>query len=506
MTVADATTSDTASHPAGDHGHERFAALDLGSNSFHLLLAEFRDQRMVRLHTDRAMVRLAEGLDSERNLAPDVAERALEALRRFAPVIQELPLDNVRVVGTNTLRAASTRADGFLEAAEAILGAPIEIISGIEEARLIYSGVMAAAEGPPQLRCVVDIGGGSTELVRGVETPRQLQSVSMGCVAFNRRFFESGKIDAGKHNHFIRARRAAEAELQELQHIADEALVMGASGTIKSVARVLNDGELLPILREDLDRLADKVAKCKTVDSIELPYLDPQRRPVFAAGLAILHGIFRELNIQQMHISPYAIREGIVHDLAGRAAGGDRRADTVANMMARGEGDPAQAKRVANTALQFFSQLNPHSQIAQRRLLHWAADLHEIGLSLSHSSFRKLGAYMIEHADMAGFSKSEQENLAYLVRNQRGDIKAVQEHYGFHPDNDLLLCLRLACIVHRDHVDRDIDGLSVSVQGPGYRLRVPEQWLYQYPAIEDLLALEAECWEDKGIKFAIVPF
>ncbi|WGL18309.1 Ppx/GppA phosphatase family protein [Microbulbifer bruguierae] len=486
-----------------ESNHARYAALDLGSNSFHLLLAEFRELRMVRLHTDRAMVRLAEGLDSERNLAPEVAERALEALRRFAPVIQDLPADNVRIVGTNTLRMASTQADGFLEAAESILGAPIEIISGIEEARLIFSGVMAAAEGPPRLRCVVDIGGGSTELVRGVETPKQLQSVNMGCVAFNRRFFDSGKIDAGKRNNFVRARRAAQAELQELQHMADEALVMGASGTIKSVARILNDGELLPILRDDIDQLAEKVSRCKTVEAIDLPHLDPLRRPVFASGLAILHGIFRELDIREMQVSPFAIREGIVHDLAGRAQGGDRRADTVAYMMERSEIDPTQAKRVANTALQFFGQLNPHSRVAERRLLHWAADLHEVGLSLSHSSFRKLGAFMIEHADMAGFSRSEQENLAYLVRNQRGDIKAVQEHYGFHPNNDLLLCLRLACIVHRDHVDRSITGLQLAADGPGYTLAIPEDWLYQYPAIEDLLSMEVDCWDDKNIKLTL---
>lgn len=493
----------TQDQTSAESGLERYAALDLGSNSFHLLLAEFRDQRMVRLHTDRAMVRLAEGLDADCNLDPVVAERALEALRRFAPVIQGLPQDNVRVVGTNTLRAASNHADGFLEAAESILGAPIDIISGIEEARLIYSGVIAAAEGSPCLRCIVDIGGGSTELVRGVAIPRQLQSVNMGCVAFNRRFFDSGKIDAGKRNNFVRARRAAQAELQELQHLADDAIVVGASGTVKSVARVLNDGELAPIQREDLDKLAEKVANCKTVDAIDLPHLDPQRRPVFAAGLAILHGIFRELNIKEMQISPYAIREGIVHDLAGRAEGGDRRADTISHLTESWQVDPDQANRVANTALQFLGQLNPHAPISLRRPLRWAADLHEIGLALSHSSFRKIGAYMIEHADLAGFGKSEQENLAFLVRNQRGDIKAVQEHYGFHPSNDLLLCLRLACIVHRDHVDRSIDGLQLAVDGPGYQLKIPADWLYQYPAIEDLLTMEVECWEDKKIKLTL---
>ncbi len=486
-----------------DNASERYAALDLGSNSFHLLLAEFRDQRMVRLHTDRAMVRLAEGLDDERRLDSAVADRALEALRRFGPVVQDLPIEHVRVVGTNTLRAAADNADGFLEAAESILGVPIEIISGIEEARLIYSGVMAAAEGAPRLRCVVDIGGGSTELVRGVEAPKVLQSLGMGCVAFTKRYFASGKIDAGKHNHFVRARRAAQAELQELQHMADDALVMGASGTVKSVARVVNGGELDPIRREDIDALADKVAACKSMDKLNLPNLDPQRRPVFAAGLAILHAIFRELNIQEMHVSPYAIREGIVHDLAGRLHGGDRRAESVRTMMEHGQVDLGQAGRVAETALEFLGQLDPHAPLSQRRLLQWAADLHEVGLALSHASFRKLGAFMIEHADLAGFGKSEQENLAYLVRNQRGDIKAVREHYGFHPSNDLLLCLRLACIVHRDHIDRSIDQLQLSADGPGYHLKVPGEWIYQYPAIEDLLALEVECWDVKNIKLKL---
>jgi len=362
---------------------------------------------------------------------------------------------------------------------------------------------MAAAEGEPTLRCVIDIGGGSTELVRGQESPRLLQSLNMGCVAYNRRFFDTGVIDGGKRNNFVRARRAAQAELQEMQHLADDAKVVGASGTIKSVARVLNNGNLEPILREDLDQLADKVAACKTVDGIDLPYLDPERRPVFAAGLAILHGIFRELNIREMHVSPYAIREGIVHDLAGRQRGGDRRADTINALMERWQIDPAQAGRVANTALQFLGQLSPHTPVAQRRLLRWSADLHEIGLALSNSGFRKIGAYMIENADLAGFAKSEQENLAYLVRNQRGDIKAAREHYGFHPNNDLLLCLRLACIVHRDHVDRSINELQLSADGPGYHLQVPADWLYQYPAIEDLLTMEVDCWGEKNIPLTL---
>ena len=481
-----------------EHDAERYAALDLGSNSFHLLLAEFRDLRMVRLHTDRAMVRLAEGLDDEGNLDPAVAERALVALRRFRPVLTELPVDHVRCVGTNTLRAASN-ADGFLEQAEAILGVPIEIISGIEEARLIYSGVMAAANGPPRERCVIDIGGGSTELVRGVENPLQLQSLFMGCVSFSKRYFADGMIRTKEHNNFERARRAAQAELQELRHLAEGAEVVGASGTIKSVARILNSGELGPIERDAIDRLAKQVASAEHIDDIDLAGLEEQRRPVFAAGLAILHGIFCELDIHAMEISPYAIREGIVHDLAGRLHGGDRRADTVTNLMQRGQIDARQAQRVSDSALKLLLQLRPECATTQRQRLCWAAALHEFGLALSHSNFRKLGAYMIEHADLAGFARSEQENVAHLVRNQRGRIKPPLEHYGFHPNPDLLLCLRLACILHRDHTDRSIDQLQLLAHAGGYQLQVPQAWLDANPAIEDLLYQEQEHWQSQPL-------
>jgi exopolyphosphatase/guanosine-5'-triphosphate,3'-diphosphate pyrophosphatase len=475
---------------------ERYAALDLGSNSFHLLLAEFRNQRMVRLHTDKAMVRLAAGLDEERNLDPAVAERALEALHRFRPVLTDLPVDHVRVVGTNTLRAAAN-ADGFLEQAEATLGVPIEIISGIEEARLIFSGVLAAGDGPPRPRCVIDIGGGSTELVRGEEKPTKLESLYMGCVSFSRRFFTDGTIRDKKTNYFERARRAARAELQGLQHMAEDVDVVGASGTVKSVARVLNSGDLGPIKRDAIDRLAEQVASAKRLEDLDLPGLEEERRPVFAAGLAVLHAIFCELDIREMSVSPYAIREGIVHDLAGRLHGGDRRADTVATLMEGGQIDAAQARRVANTAVGLLSRLNEDAPRELRQRLRWAADLHEIGLALSHSNFRKLGAYMVENADLAGFGRSEQEHLAHLIQNQRGRIKPPREHYGFHPDPSLLLSLRLACIAHRDHTDRDIGDWQLSVKKSGFRLGISQTWLDRHPAIEDLLYQEVEHWRDQ---------
>ncbi|SEA07920.1 Ppx/GppA phosphatase family protein, partial [Microbulbifer marinus] len=379
----------------------------------------------------------------------------------------------------------------------------IEIISGIEEARLIYSGVIAAADGPPRLRCVVDIGGGSTELVRGREIPQQLQSLYMGCVSYSKRFFADGLITDNTVNHFNRARRAARAELQELQHLAENAEVIGCSGTVKSVARVLNGGELTEIKRKDLDRLAEKVAGAKHVADLKLPNLDEYRRPVFAAGLAILHAIFCELDIQSMRVSPYAIREGIVHDLAGRLHGGDRRADTVAALMHDGRIDAAQARRVGDSALELLHQLQPQASVEDQQRLRWAAQLHELGLALSHSNFRKLGAYMIEHADLAGFSKSEQENVAHLVRNQRGRIKPPLEHYGFHPNPDRLLCLRLACLVHRDHTDRAIDALQLSADDDSYRLSVAQEWLEQNPAIEDLLHQEVEHWQSQKRKLEL---
>lgn len=478
--------------------NERYAALDLGSNSFHLLLAEFRDQRMVRLHTDRAMVRLAEGLDINHHLDPAVTERALAALQRFQPVMDKLPLDHVRVVGTNTLRMAAANADGFLEEVESILGVPVEIISGIEEARLIFTGVLAAANGPPRLRCIIDIGGGSTELVRGGDTPQQLESLDIGCVSYSKRFFADGLISRNTVNHFQRARRAARAELQELQHIAEGAEVTGCSGTIKAVARICNDGEVKAIKRGDIDQLAHRVSSAKHIADLDLPYLDEERRPVFAAGLAILHAIFCELDIMRMEVSPYAIREGIVHDLAGRLHGGDRRADTIAAMVERWQVDTNQAKRVSSTSLKLLQQLRPQYPPEGKVRLHWAIQLHETGLALTHSSFRKLGAYMVKHADMAGFAKSEQEHLAYLVHNQRGRIKPPREHYGFHPNPDLLLCLRLGCIIHRDRTERSLDGLKLYDQGDAYHLEADQQWLEDSPAIAELLEQEEQHWRSQN--------
>ncbi|MFC4879217.1 hypothetical protein [Microbulbifer halophilus] len=281
--------------------------------------------------------------------------------------------------------------------------------------------------------------------------------------------------------------------------MADSAEVVGASGTVKSVARVLNGGDLEPIHRTDIDELAERVAATATIDDLDLPNLDEARRPIFAAGLAILHGIFSELRIEEMQVSPYAIREGIVHDLAGRLHGGDRRADTVANMMQRGQIDMDQARRVGDTAQDLLLQLCPDCSSEQLQRLRWAARLHEFGLALSHSSFRKLGAYMIEQADMAGFARAEQEHLAHLVRNQRGRLKPPREHYGFHPNPALTLCLRLACIVHRDHTDRSTRGLQLGGDKNHYRLRAEQAWLDQHPAIEDLLYQEVERWRNEPV-------
>lgn len=489
--------------------YERYAAVDLGSNSFHLLLAEFRDQRMVQLHTDRAMVRLAEGLDAQFNLKPEATRRALLALRRFQPVLAAMPADHIRVVGTNTLRIA-TNADSFLEAAEQLLGAPIEIINGIEEARLIYSGVMTATSGPPQHYCVIDIGGGSTELARGRETAEILHSLFIGCVSYSQRFFSEGKIAAPAVNYFQRARRAACGELQGLRHLAAKAQVIGASGTIKAVARILNGGQLGAIEHGALDQLALQVAACRHIGELQLPELERERRPVFVAGLAILLAIFDELNIARMQISPCAIREGIVHDLAGRFHGGDRRADTVAMLVSRWGINRAQAKRVGDTAGHLLGQVYPQSSLTERQLLRWAADLHEIGLALSHTGFRKLGSYIITHADLAGFSRSTQENLAYLIRNQRGNIKSPKEHYGFHPHPELLLCLRIACILHRDQSDRGLDGMTLTAEntaagpvtpanGSRFTLEATRDWLDRHPAIEDLLLQEVLFWQHQPI-------
>ncbi len=488
---------------------EIYAALDLGSNSFHVLLARFEGPRLVVLDRYKDSVRMAEGLQADGNLSAEIMQRALLALEKIAERIRPLPKSHVRVVGTNTLRAAKNR-DVFLEQAEQVLGVPINIISGLEEARLIYLGVAKDFTPEEKTRLVVDIGGGSTELVLGRSKPLKLESLYMGCVAFSREFFPGGRITRGAYDKAVLASRS---EVQGLvsdfgKGNWDEAV--GSSGTIRSIERVLDGMGLNQnhvITLAGLTKLADAVVAAKRSDQLDLPGLDADRRSVFAGGLAVLHGVFAELKIAAMHVSMYAIREGMVYDLSGRLHHRDKRVESIEHMAEQYRVDRAQARRVGRLAGKLLGQVESRigTEIGQaRRLLQWAIELHEIGLSIAHSGYHKHGAYIIANSDMPGFSRQEQQLLSFMVLNHRRKLRPEPQTYGFAPDWRLVTVLRLACLFLRRRDAAEVrSGIELAFSGARCRLKLPARWLERHPLTREDLLQEKRLLAAVGVELVV---
>lgn len=403
-----------------------YAALDLGSNSFHLLVTKVHDDQWQVLDTLKHTVRLAEGLRPDGTLDEKIKQRALDSLRQMAQRLVGVPAENTRVVGTKALRAASADRD-FLKRAEATLGRPIEVISGREEARLLYHGVRHSLPPFRKNRLVMDIGGASTELIIGREHIVNLrESLNMGCVAFTRRFFTEAK----SRREFQRAWSKTVLETQlTLRPYRHQLLATGwhqaggASGTFRATARILaatgwsSDG----ISREGLEKLASTLLSAGPGELDRLPGLSDRRRPVFAAGLAIIHGLFESLDLENLTVANGALREGVVLDLSGRTGQHDIRETSVATLARRFSVDTAQARRLQ-------SVIDGLLTIAGKRLLkkkhraslRWAVALHEVGLGVAHAGFHRHGAYLVANADMPGFSRTEQAWLAFLIRMQKG--------------------------------------------------------------------------------------
>ncbi len=400
-----------------------FAAVDLGSNSFHMVIARHEpDGSWVVIDRVREMVRLADGLDEHRNLSSETRQRALECLARLGERLRPIPARNLRIVGTSTLRQARA-ADEFIADAEAALNHRIDIISGMEEARLIYLGVARGLPGAGR-RLVMDIGGGSTEFIvgEGME-PLAKAGLHMGCVSHSRRHFADGRLT---REAFDAAETAARLELEPIEErfrrLAWESAV-GASGTIKAVAKTLQasgwtDGT---VTAAGLDRLRTDMIKRGKVDRLDLPGVKKERYPVMPGGLTILRAAFDALGIEEMRLADGALREGILLDLPERIDHADSRAASVARLAQRFHADPDQAQRVAATATDLFAQARQSWQLEEEGgwLLEWAARLHEIGLDIAYSSCHKHAAYIVGNTDLSGFADAEQRQLAALVRAWR---------------------------------------------------------------------------------------
>ena len=469
---------------------ETIAAVDLGSNSFHMIVARPQDGELLVVDRLREMVRMAAGLDTRRNLAPDAAERALDCLARFGQRLKHMPPGSVRIVGTNTLRSARN-ATGFMAAAERAAGHPIEIISGVEEARLIYLGVSHALADDGKRRLVMDIGGGSTEFIIGERfEPIHMESTYMGCVSMSQAHFPNGEITA---KGMRAAELAALVELEPHQSIFrqlgwEEAV--GASGTIRAVERVVREQGWSDhgITLAALKKLCDAMLKAGHVNKLKLTGLGERRTPVFPGGVMVLLAAFEALGIDTMQASDGALREGLLYDLMGRIRHEDVRSRTVNNLETRYQVDRAQATRVESTVVDCLDMVNGDwdmdGEMAEQ-LLVWAARLHEIGLAIAHSQYQKHGAYILQNSDLQGFSRKEQCMLAALVRSHRRKFSLALFRDQPGCDDALMarmaVLLRLAALLHRSRSPAPLPEFSLKAVERGLHLKFPEGWLEQHP-------------------------
>lgn len=490
--------------------YSTLAAVDLGSNSFRLQVARVVDDQVYPLDSLKETVRLAAGLTPDKYLDQNTQVRALACLKRFGERLRGLPREAVRAVGTNTFRVAKN-APEFLRLAEAALGFPIEIIAGREEARLIYIGVSHGLPASEQKRLVVDIGGGSTEFIIGAGLkPLQMESLYMGCVSYSRHFFPDGKITKGAME---RAEIAARTELQTIARDftrGEWRQAVGSSGTARALAEILQASGYSDagITADGLARLRTALLKAKDSSHLQLPGLRPDRGPVLPGGLAIMGAAFAALDIGHMSVAEGALREGVLYDLLGRFHRHDMRETTVRQFMRRYHVDPAQAGRVAMLGADLFRQLAetaPTEQQSNLQCLAWAARLHEIGLSIAHSGYHKHSAYIIENADMPGFSKKEQTRLGLLILSQRGALGKVASAVAAREMWGPVLALRLAVLFYRSRADLDLPEMALSRHGNGFRLALDKAWLARNPLTETALESEEKEWKEVGMKLVLAP-
>lgn len=495
---------------------EILAAIDLGSNSFHMIIARvLEDGQLQQVDRIKDMVRLGGGLDEDNNLSKDSMERAIDALARFGERLKEMPSASVRAVGTNTLRKAK-ESKSFLKKAEEALGHPIEIISGREEGRLIYVGVAHSVfDAQGRKRLVVDIGGGSTEVIIGQEFDvLAVESHYMGCVSFSKKFFSDGKLT---RKNFTKATLAARQELVKTSTTFPKVgweVALGASGTIKAIQSILVEEGLgsLGITLPALYRLRDAMIDLGEVDALEkLSGLKAERVPVIAGGLAVLIGVFEGLDISEMKVSDMALREGVLYDLHGRMTDQDVRDRTISSMATRYMVDTDHAERVWQTAKTILGLVGEDWKINDPAFavrLRWACQLHEIGLTISHSRYHKHGSYLVENSDMAGFSKQDQQLLWALIRSHRRRFKA--HRFDSQPGNlptklrRLCVILRLAVLLNRSRGEDVLPkGFDVRVEGERVILSANNGWLENSPLTHEDLLLERDYLKGSGFELVL---
>ena len=484
---------------------ETLAAVDLGSNSFRMVIARVVGEELRPLDRLREGVRLAECLDDKHRLTKEGRRRALECLQKFGQRLRDFPEGSVRAVGTNTLRKARN-GEKFLAKAEEALGHRIEIVSGQEEARLIFLGASHSVPNAEQQRLVVDIGGGSTECIigHGFESD-YAESLYMGCVSYTMAHFSGGRLS---NERMQRAEVAARLEMRpvkaQFRRLGWQRAI-GASGTVHAVAQILrlNGWSDQGITLDGLKRLRKAILEAEHVDRLELKGLRSERAKVLPGGVAILRAVFDSLGIESMTASSGAMREGVLYDLLGRFRHQDARHRTIQRFIEQYHVDTAQAARVKESAVNLLEQvadswgLDPEWGAA---CLSWSADLCEIGLSIAHGAYHKHSAYLLDHSDMPGFSVQDQRTLARVVRGSRRKFpRAIFSELPksrAKPALRLCILLRLAVVLNRSRSRRQMPAVQLRARRRRLKLSLPEDWLRNHPLTradleQEVLFLEA---------------
>ena len=493
--------------PLGNHEPPLLAAIDLGSNSFHIVIAKLVQGELQPIDLLSEKVQLAAGLDDQRMLTEEAQERGLECLNRFAQRVRDIPPQQIRVVGTNALREAQNSAE-FITKAEKVMGCSIEIIAGIEEARLIYLGVSHTLAGNTGRRLVIDIGGGSTEFIIGERfEPLELESLEMGCVSFTKRYFPNGKIT---EKNFQLAVFGAQRELLTIKRRYrkqgwDDCV--GSSGTIKAVRNACISCGFSEdkVTAAALQQLKEKILDYDHSDDIDIEGLKEQRKAVLPAGIAILSAAFDSLGIKEISFSEGALREGLLYDMTGRLRHEDVRERSISAMMQRYHVDQEHAMRVEQTALIALTQVRDNWHLEDpeyHNMLGWAARSFETGLTIAHSQYHKHSAYLLLNSDLPGFTKHEQSLLAAMIQGHRRKFSTAlfdefNDRKALHFSR-LTILLRLAIVLHRSRSKERLPAFRLKTNKDNIDLSFPDNWLSYHPLTRTDLEHEAEYLASAG--------
>jgi exopolyphosphatase/guanosine-5'-triphosphate,3'-diphosphate pyrophosphatase len=497
----------TTTPPALQDG-DLLAAIDLGSNSFHMVIARYTLGQLRVIDRLRETVRMADGLDGKADCLPPHGSARWNAWPVSASA-SAMCRRTVRALATNTVRQLRS-PQSFLVPAETALGHAIEVVSGREEAPDLPGRGPCATAKPGQRRLVIDIGGGSTEFIIGMGMQTlERESLQAGCIASTRRFFPGGKLSKKRWKDAL-------AEIgREFQPFASKyrALgwqeALGSSGTHKAISEICATMKLSKgaITAEALPQLRDELLKAKKIDDIQLPGLSSDRRPIIAGGILVLEAAFQALGLQKLLVSKAAMREGILYDIVGRAGENDLRDESVAALSQRYGIDTVQADRVQDTALSLLEQVQERWKLDadDARMLGWAARLHELGLMIAHSGYHVHGSYVLEHSDIAGFSRQEQQMLAALVRSHRRSV--TKTAFDALPERLLLTArrlaalLRLAVLLNRAHEDDPLPALELTADDNRLSLIVPQAFIDARPLLRADLIGETDGIAGLGIQF-----